>query len=79
MIEKKRWLGFIGINLQVKVKVVSRFAEQPFYPKEVGARGVFCFAPTPVDKCAKSLIYKDTLVGARGAACSAVHLAPTPT
>ena len=51
----------------MKVKVVSRFAEQLFYPKEVGARGVFCFAPTPVDKCAKSLIYTGTLVGARGA------------
>ena len=48
----------------MKVKVVSRFAEQPFYPKEVGARGVFCFAPTPVDKYDKSLIYRDTLVGA---------------
>ena len=72
-------LGVIDLNLQVKVKVVSRLAEQPFYPKEVGARGVFCFAPTPVDKCAKSLIYKEVEVGARGAACSAVHLAPTPT
>ena len=79
MSTKKMRLGVIDLNLQVKVKVVSRLAEQPFYPKEVGARGVFCFAPTPVDKCAKSLIYKDTLVGARGAACSAVHLAPTPT
>ena len=67
------------MNLGRKVKVVSRFAGQPIHPKEVGARGVFRFAPTPVDKCAKSLIYKDTLVGARGAACSAVHLAPTPT
>jgi hypothetical protein len=67
------------MNLGRKVKVVSRFAEQPFYPKEVGARGCFHFAPTPVDKCAKSLIYKEVEVGARGAACSAVHLAPTPT
>ena len=40
----------IAINLHHKVKVVSRFAEQPFYPKTVGARGVFHFAPTPVDK-----------------------------
>ena len=79
MSAKKSRLVVIAMNLQVKVKVVSRFAEQPVYPKEVGARGVFCFAPTPVDKCVKSLIYKDTLVGARGAACSAVHLAPTPT
>ena len=79
MSTKKMRLGVIDLNLQVKVKVVSRLAEQPFYPKEVGARGVFCFAPTPVDKCAKSLIYKEVEVGARGAACSAVHLAPTPT
>ena len=69
----------ISINLQAKVKVVSRSAEQPVYPKSVGARGCFHFAPTPVDKWAKSLIYKETEVGARGAACSAVHLAPTPT
>jgi len=55
------------MNLGRKVKVVSRFAEQPFYPKEVGARGCFHFAPTPVDKCAKSLIYKEVEVGARGA------------
>ncbi len=69
----------IGVNLRVKLKVVSRSAEQPFYPNEVGARGCFHFAPTPVDKWVKSLIYKETEVGARGAACSAVHLAPTPT
>ena len=50
MSEKKSRLRVIGMNLQVKVKVVSRFAEQPFYPKIVGARGVFHFAPTPVDK-----------------------------
>ena len=60
MIEKKRLLGVIGMNLQVKAKVVSRFAEQPFYPKEVGSRGGFCFDPTPVDNCVKSLIYKET-------------------
>ena len=63
----------------MKVKVVSRFAEQPIYPKSVGATAFFQIAPTPVDKCAKSLIYKEVEVGARGAACSAVHLAPTPT
>jgi len=40
----------IAINLQAKVKVVSRPAEQPFYPKSVGAMGVFQIAPTPVDK-----------------------------
>ncbi len=50
MSEKKSRLRVIGMNLQVKVKVVSRFAEQPVYPKSVGARGVFHFAPTPVDK-----------------------------
>ena len=56
----KKWLEVIGMNLQVKVKVVSRFAEQPVYPKEVGARGCFHFAPTPVDKWVKSLIYNET-------------------
>ena len=50
MSAKKRWLRVIGMNLQVKVKVVSRFAERSFYPKSVGAKGVFHFAPTPVDK-----------------------------
>jgi len=50
MIEKERRLGVIGINLQVKVKVVSRFAEQPVYPKSVGATAFFQIAPTPVDK-----------------------------
>ena len=60
MIKKERRLKVIGINLQVKVKVVSRFAEQPFYSKELGSRGVFCFDPTPVDNCVKSLIYKET-------------------
>ena len=67
------------MNLQVKVKVVSRFAEQLVYSKKVGAKGVFRFAPTPVDKCVKSLIYKETEVGARGAACPCLPLAPTPT
>ncbi len=38
------------MNLGRKVKVVSRFAEQPIYPKSVGSRGVFRFDPTPVDK-----------------------------
>jgi len=66
-------------NLRVKLKVVSRSAEQPVYPNEVGSRALFHFDPTPVDKWVKSLIYKETEVGARGAACSAVHLAPTPT
>jgi hypothetical protein len=79
MIEKKRLLGVIGMNLQVKVKVFSRFAERSFYPKEVGAKGVFRFAPTPVDKCVKSLIYKETEVGARGATCPCLPLAPTLT
>jgi hypothetical protein len=79
MIEKKRLLGVIGMNLQVKVKVFSRFAERLFYPKEVGAKGVFRFAPTPVDKCVKSLIYKETEVGARGATCPCLPLAPTLT
>ena len=50
MSTKKMRLGVIDLNLQVKVKVVSRFAEQPVYPKSVGAKGVFHFAPTPVDK-----------------------------
>ena len=50
----------IAINLHHKVKVVSRFAEQPVYPKEVGAWGCFHFAPTPVDKWVKSLIYNET-------------------
>ncbi len=50
MIEKERRLKVIGINLQVKVKVVSRFAEQPVYPKSVGATAFFQIAPTPVDK-----------------------------
>ena len=66
MSAKKKWLGVIvvnlrgiAINLHHKVKVVSRFAEQPFYSKEVGSRGCFCFDPTPVDKCVKSLIYKE--------------------
>jgi hypothetical protein len=40
----------IEVNLRLKVKVVSRSAEQPFYPKSVGAMGVFQIAPTPVDK-----------------------------
>jgi hypothetical protein len=36
----------IAINLQAKVKVVSRSAEQPFYPKSVGSRGFFEIDPT---------------------------------
>ena len=50
MSTKKMRLGVIDLNLQVKVKVVSRFAEQPFYPKSVGATAFFQIAPTPVDK-----------------------------
>lgn len=50
----------IGVNLRVKLKVVSRSAEQPFYPNEVGSRALFHFDPTPVDKWVKSLIYKET-------------------
>ena len=50
MSTKKMRLGVIDLNLQVKVKVVSRLAEQSFYPKSVGSRGVFRFDPTPVDK-----------------------------
>jgi len=50
----------IAINLHHKVKVVSRLAEQSFYPKEVGSRALFYFDPTPVDKLVKSLIYKET-------------------
>jgi hypothetical protein len=38
------------MNLGRKVKVVSRFAEQPFYLKIVGATAFFQIAPTPVDK-----------------------------
>ena len=38
------------MNLGGKVKVVSRFAEHLFYPKEVGATAFFQIAPTPVDK-----------------------------
>ena len=47
---KKIRLGVVDLNLQVKVKVVSRFAEQPVYPKSVGATAFFQIAPTPVDK-----------------------------
>ena len=79
MSTKKMRLGVIDLNLQVKVKVVSRFAEQPFYPKEVGSRGVFCFDPTPVDKCAKSLIYKEAEVGSHGSSVTLVTHDPTPT
>ena len=37
-------------NLRVKLKVVSRSAEQPVYSKIVGAMAFFQIAPTPVDK-----------------------------
>jgi len=36
----------IEANLRLKVKVVSRSAEQPFYPKSVGSRGFFEIDPT---------------------------------
>ena len=67
------------MNLGAKVKVNSRSGMARLLAKEVGARGCLQFAPTPVDKWAKSLIYNKVEVGARGAACSCVHLAPTPT
>ena len=50
MSTKKMRLGVIDLNLQVKVKVVSRLAEQPGYPKSVGATVFSQIAPTPVDK-----------------------------
>ncbi len=46
------------MNLGAKVKVNSRLGMALLLAKEVGARGCFQFAPTPVDKWAKSLIYK---------------------
>ena len=67
------------MNLGAKLKVNSSFGVARLLAKEVGARGCLPFAPTPVDKWAKSLIYIEVGVGARGAACSCVHLAPTPT
>ena len=67
------------MNLQVKVKVVSRLAEQSFYPKEVGSRALFYFDPTPVDKLVKSLIYKETEVGSHGSSVTLVTHDPTPT
>ena len=79
MSTKKMRLGVIDLNLQVKVKVVSRFAEQPFYPKEVGSRGCFHFDPTPVDKWVKSLIYKEAEVGSHGSSVTLVTHDPTPT
>ena len=67
------------MNLGAKVKVNSSFGVARLLAKEVGARGCFQFAPTPVDKCAKSLIYNKVEVGARGAACPCLPLACTPT
>ena len=67
------------MNLGTKVKVNSSFGLARLSAKEVGAWGCLPFAPTPVDKWSKSLIYNKVGVGARGAACSCVHLAPTPT
>ena len=69
----------LKVNLGAKVKVNSRLGIAGLLAKEVGARGCLPLAPTPVDKWVKSLIYKKVGVGARGAACSCVHLAPTPT
>jgi hypothetical protein len=69
----------IEVNLQLKVKVVSRSAEQPFYPNEVGSRALFHFDPTPVDKWVKSLIYKETEVGSHGSSVTLVTHDCTPT
>ncbi len=69
----------IEVNLQSKVKVVSRSSEQPFYPNEVGSRALFHFDPTPVDKWVKSLIYKETEVGSHGSSVTLVTLDCTPT
>ena len=54
------------MNLGAKVKVNSSSGVARLLAKEVGARGCFQFAPTPVDKCAKSLIYKAGARGTRG-------------
>ena len=56
------------MNLGAKVKVNSRLGIALFLAKEVGSRGVFPRDPTPVDKCAKSLIYNKVEVGSRGSA-----------
>jgi len=69
----------VEVHLGAKLKVNSRLGIALLLAKEVGARGCLPFAPTPVDKWAKSLIYNKVEVGARGAACTCVHLAPTPT
>ena len=69
----------IAINLHHKVKVVSRIAEQPVYPKQVGSRGCFCFDPTLVDKWVKLLIYKEAEVGSHGSSVTLVTHDPTPT
>ena len=67
------------MNLGAKVKVNSSSGVARLLAKEVGARGCLPFAPTPVDKWSKSLIYNKVGVGARGAACPCVPLACTPT
>lgn len=67
------------MNLGAKVKVNSSSGVARLLAKEVGARGCFQFAPTPVDKYPKSLIYNKVGVGAQGAACPCVPLACTPT
>lgn len=36
----------LGVNLDPKVNVVSRFARGAEYPKSVGSRGCFGFDPT---------------------------------
>ena len=69
----------LKVNLGAKVKVNSSSVMARLLAKSVGAMAFFQIAPTPVDKWVKSLIYKKGGVGARGAACSCVHLAPTPT
>ena len=54
----------LKVNLGAKVKVNSSSGVARLLVKEVGARGCLPFAPTPVDKCAKSLIYKGRGIGA---------------
>ena len=71
--------GGAEVNLGAKVKVNSRLGMALLLAIEVGARGCLKFAPTPVDKWAKSLIYNKVGVGARGAACPCLPLACTPT
>ena len=67
------------MNLGAKVKVNSSSGVARLLAKEVGARGCLPFAPTPVDKWAKSLIYNKVGVGSRGSSVTLVTLDPTPT